>query len=68
MLKSAIPVLASLDAEATIEFYTEKLGFTFHNNWDGYIILSRDEISLHLWLCKEPESRSIGSESNRLLH
>ncbi|TCD27477.1 VOC family protein [Pedobacter psychrodurus] len=49
MLKTATPILASLNAEETIKFYTEKLGFTFHNNWDGYIILSKDEISIHLW-------------------
>jgi catechol 2,3-dioxygenase-like lactoylglutathione lyase family enzyme len=49
MLKSAVPILASLNAEQTIQFYTEQLGFTFHNNWDGYLIFSRDEIQIHLW-------------------
>jgi len=55
MLKSAVPILASLNAEETIKFYTDKLGFTLNNNWDGYVILSRDEITLHLWPCKDPE-------------
>lgn len=49
MLKTATPILASLNAEETIQFYTEKLGFTFHNNWDGYLIFSRDDINIHLW-------------------
>jgi len=49
MLKAATPILASLDADETIKFFTEKLGFTFHNNWDGYLIFSRDEINIHLW-------------------
>lgn len=49
MLQTAIPILASLNAEETIKFYTEKLGFTFHNNWDGYLIFSRDKIQIHLW-------------------
>jgi catechol 2,3-dioxygenase-like lactoylglutathione lyase family enzyme len=49
MLQSAVPILASLNAEATIGFYTKKLGFTFHNNWDGYLIFSRDNIQIHLW-------------------
>lgn len=49
MLKTATPILASLNADETIKFYTEKLGFTFHNNWDGYLIFSKDEISIHLW-------------------
>jgi catechol 2,3-dioxygenase-like lactoylglutathione lyase family enzyme len=55
MLKSATPILASLNAEETIQFYTEKLGFTFINNWDGYLIFSRDEIGIHLWPCYDPE-------------
>jgi catechol 2,3-dioxygenase-like lactoylglutathione lyase family enzyme len=42
MLQTAIPVLASLNEEETIKFYTEKLGFTFHASWDGYLIMSRD--------------------------
>mgnify|MGYP003574939633 FL=1 len=49
MLQTAVPILASLNAEETIQFYTEKLGFTFHNNWDGYLIFSKDEIEIHLW-------------------
>jgi uncharacterized glyoxalase superfamily protein PhnB len=55
MLESAVPILASLNAEETIKFYTDKLGFTLNNNWDGYVILSRDEITMHLWPCKDPE-------------
>jgi catechol 2,3-dioxygenase-like lactoylglutathione lyase family enzyme len=49
MLKTATPILASLNADETIKFYTEKLGFTFHNNWDGYLIFTKDDISIHLW-------------------
>jgi catechol 2,3-dioxygenase-like lactoylglutathione lyase family enzyme len=49
MLKTATPILASLNADETIKFYTERLGFTFHNNWDGYLIFSKDEINIHLW-------------------
>jgi catechol 2,3-dioxygenase-like lactoylglutathione lyase family enzyme len=49
MLQSAIPILASLNAEETIQFYTEKLGFALLNNWDGYLIFSKDDIQIHLW-------------------
>ncbi|WP_113638269.1 bleomycin resistance protein [Nubsella zeaxanthinifaciens] len=49
MLQTAVPILASLNAEETIQFYTQQMGFTFHNNWDGYLIFSRDEIQIHLW-------------------
>lgn len=49
MLKSAVPILASLNVDETIKFYTDTLGFTFHSNWDGYLIFSRDDIQIHLW-------------------
>lgn len=55
MLQKATPILASLNADATIAFYTAKLGFTFHNNWDGYLIFSRDNIHIHLWPTDDPE-------------
>lgn len=55
MLKTAIPVLASLNEEETIKFYTEKLGFTFDANWDGYLIMHRDNLFIHLWPCNNVE-------------
>jgi catechol 2,3-dioxygenase-like lactoylglutathione lyase family enzyme len=55
MLLSAVPILASLDEKKTIKFYKEKLGFTFHSSWDGYLIFSRDGINIHLWPCDNAE-------------
>ncbi|MDB5002186.1 MAG: hypothetical protein JWQ34_411 [Mucilaginibacter sp.] len=55
MLQSAAPILASLNADETIAFYTNKLGFTLDANWDGYIIFSRDNIGIHLWPCDNKE-------------
>lgn len=55
MLKSAVPILASLNADETIKFFTEKLGFAFNSNWDGYLIFSRDEISIHHWPTNDTE-------------
>lgn len=55
MLKTAIPVLASLNEEETVKFYTEKLGFTFNTSWDGYLIMHRDDLFIHLWPCDNPE-------------
>lgn len=49
MLQAAVPILASINAEETINFYTQKLGFIFHSNWDGYLIFSKDGVQLHLW-------------------
>ena len=55
MLKSAVPILASLNEEESVKFYTEKLGFTFHSSWEGYLILSKDKVFIHLWPCTDPE-------------
>ena len=55
MLQTAIPMLASLNEDETVNFYTEKLGFTFHSSWDGYLIFSRDGVFIHHWPCKDPE-------------
>lgn len=49
----AIPILAYLDKEDTLNFY-RSLGFTCHGDWDGYIICRRDEIEIHLWKCDDP--------------
>lgn len=54
MLKTATPILASLNTAETIRFYTETLGFTFHSDWDGYLIFSKDEIMLHFWTTDDP--------------
>ncbi|WP_158828783.1 bleomycin resistance protein [Mucilaginibacter lacusdianchii] len=53
MLQTAIPILASLNEAESITFYTEKLKFTLQANWTGYLILSRDDIYLHLWPCND---------------
>jgi catechol 2,3-dioxygenase-like lactoylglutathione lyase family enzyme len=55
MLQSAAPILASLNADETIAFYTEKLNFNLDANWDGYLIFSRDNIGIHLWPCNNKE-------------
>jgi catechol 2,3-dioxygenase-like lactoylglutathione lyase family enzyme len=65
MLKYAIPILASLNGEETVKFYTEKLGFTFHSSWDGYLIFSRDGVNIHLWPAEDPEiAKSTGCYIN----
>jgi hypothetical protein len=55
MLKSAVPILASLNEQETIKFYTEKLGFTFHSSWEGYLIFSKNKVQLHLWPCNDSQ-------------
>lgn len=54
MLKTAIPILASLNTAETVKFYTEKLGFAFHADWDGYLIFTKDGLDLHFWPTDDP--------------
>lgn len=53
MIRSTIPVLASLDIDASVEFYTKRLGFEKRGQWDDYAIVSRDGAEIHFWRCAE---------------
>jgi len=53
-LLTAIPILAFLQQEETVNFYS-KLGFTCNANWDGYLMFERDNISIHLWKCNNED-------------
>ncbi len=46
----AVPVLASLNIEATEKFYQEKLGFEVVNNYGNYLIMQRQGLMLHFHL------------------
>jgi DNA-binding transcriptional MerR regulator len=49
-LQRAIPVLASLDLEATQRFYADKIGFRPVARYPDYAICARDGVQLHFWL------------------
>lgn len=49
----AIPILAYLNKEETLQFY-QALGFVTHGDWEGYIICTREEVEIHLWKCNDP--------------
>ena len=53
LLQSTIPVLASLDLNETVTFYTERLGFAKQLQIDNYLIVSRDGAEIHFWRCNE---------------
>jgi catechol 2,3-dioxygenase-like lactoylglutathione lyase family enzyme len=60
-MQQAIPVLASLDIEATQRFYTDKLGFEAGSRYPDYGICSRDGVQIHFWLTDDvdiPKSTS----------
>jgi DNA-binding transcriptional MerR regulator len=54
-LRQAIPVLASLDIEATQRFYADKLGFTAVALYPDYGIVARDGVQIHFWLTDDAD-------------
>lgn len=52
-IQSTVPVLASLDLNETVAFYTERLGFAKQLQIDNYVIVSRDGAEIHFWSCNE---------------
>jgi catechol 2,3-dioxygenase-like lactoylglutathione lyase family enzyme len=53
LIQNTIPVLASLDLNETVTFYTERLGFATQMHIDNYVIVGRDGSEIHFWLCNE---------------
>ncbi len=56
-----IPVLASMDIQETLVFYTQKLGFSVIYEDTNYLIVRQDEMELHFWLTDDrqfPENTS----------
>jgi DNA-binding transcriptional MerR regulator len=49
-LDRAIPVLASVDLEATQRFYAERLGFDPIATYPDYAVSARDSVQIHFWL------------------
>ncbi len=49
-LDRAIPVLASIDLEATQRFYAERLGFDPVATYPDYAVSARDGVQIHFWL------------------
>jgi catechol 2,3-dioxygenase-like lactoylglutathione lyase family enzyme len=48
-LSQTIPALPVRDAEASVDFYRDRLGFAVVHHDDGFAVLARDEAVLHLW-------------------
>lgn len=51
----AVPVLASLDLEATQRFYADRLGFQPVSRYPDYAISARDGVQVHFWLTDDVE-------------
>lgn len=54
-LQRAVPVLASLDIEATQRFYAQKMGFTPVATYPDYGIVERDGVQIHFWLTDDED-------------
>jgi catechol 2,3-dioxygenase-like lactoylglutathione lyase family enzyme len=54
-LERSIPVLASLDLDATQRFYAERMGFTSVARYPDYGIVARDDIQIHFWLTDDED-------------
>ncbi len=51
---AAVPVLASLDIQRSVDFFASKLGFTIVYASPGeYGIVSRGEVNIHFWACDD---------------
>ena len=48
-----VPVLAALDLQATLAFYKTKLEFTDSFLAEDYGGVSRDDVNVHFWVCKD---------------
>lgn len=51
---AATPVLASLDIERSVEFFSSKLGFSkVHVAQGAYGIVANGPVQIHFWACAE---------------
>ncbi|HKY17106.1 MAG TPA: hypothetical protein VJM33_19415, partial [Microthrixaceae bacterium] len=55
MFRRAVPILASLDLDATVGFYESRLGFESVLVTDAHAIVERDGVRIHFWLTDDPE-------------
>ena len=60
-MKKTIPALPVQDIKQSIEFYTTKLGFTVRHHDEGFCIVVRDEIEIHLWKSADESWKSKGA-------
>lgn len=58
-LSRSIPALSVQSVAEAVEFYTSRLGFTcLHQDDDGFAILNRDAVELHLWAANDDRWKS----------
>lgn len=65
-LLNAIPALPVLDIGNASRYYTDRLGFTLVHADDGFAVLVRDNVRIHLWAANDPNTPGAGTASGRL--
>jgi catechol 2,3-dioxygenase-like lactoylglutathione lyase family enzyme len=52
---AAVPVLASLDIDRSVDFFASRLGFAVRYASQGeYGIVERGDVTIHFWACSDP--------------
>jgi catechol 2,3-dioxygenase-like lactoylglutathione lyase family enzyme len=60
-LDSAVPVLPSLDIDASVSFFREKLGFSLAFQYPDYAGVERGSVQIHFWHCGDPSIPKVTS-------
>jgi predicted lactoylglutathione lyase len=61
-MKKTVPALPVQDIKQSMEFYTTKLGFTVRHYDDGFAIVVRDEVEIHLWKSGDESWKNKGAD------
>ncbi|MDF2188653.1 VOC family protein [Paraflavitalea sp. CAU 1676] len=61
-MKKTIPALPVQDINQSMEFYTAKQGFTVRHHDDGFCIVVRDDIEIHLWKSGDESWKNKGAK------
>lgn len=60
-MKKAIPALPVQDIKVAIEFYSTKLGFSVLHAGEGFALVERDEVIIHLWASNDQGWKTKGA-------
>ena len=64
-MTKTIPALPVQNIRKASEFYRTKLGFSVPHQDEGFAILARDEVEIHLWASNDESWKDFGEEMLR---
>jgi catechol 2,3-dioxygenase-like lactoylglutathione lyase family enzyme len=64
-MTKTIPALPVQNIRKASEFYRTKLGFSVPHQDEGFAILTRDEVEIHLWASNDESWKDFGEEMLR---